>query len=95
MMEHQPAHAYGVDNAACSFHSHKNTPSAWMIALISLLFPSPVPRVGYFSHALLVYSWQAPKHRAGDQERDAESPTITYPPLLMFQLNAREDSGLF
>jgi hypothetical protein len=26
-------HAFGVDNTACSFHSHKNTPSAWMKAL--------------------------------------------------------------
>ena len=38
---------------------------------------------------------QAPDSRAGDQERDAGSLTITYPPLLMFQLNAREDSCLF
>ena len=33
-------HAFGVDNTAWSFHSHKNTPSAWMMApLISLRFP--------------------------------------------------------
>src|ERR1035441_4856313 len=38
---------------------------------------------------------QAPDSRAGDQERDAGSLTTTNPPLLMFQLNAREDSCLF
>jgi len=38
---------------------------------------------------------QAPDSRAGDQERDAGSLTVTFPPLLMFQLNAREDSYLF
>jgi hypothetical protein len=38
---------------------------------------------------------QARDSRAGDQERDAGSLTITFPPLLMFQLNAREDSCLF
>jgi hypothetical protein len=38
---------------------------------------------------------QAPDSRAGDQERGEASLTITFPPLLMFQLNAREDSCLF
>jgi hypothetical protein len=37
----------------------------------------------------------APDCRAGDQERDAGSPTGTYPPLLMLKLNAREDSCVF
>ena len=40
---------------------HKNTPSAWMIALGLAPVPSPVLRVGHFSRALLVYSCQAPK----------------------------------
>ena len=40
-------HAFGVDNTACSFHSHKNTPSAWMMpaarrSCFSVLFPTRV-----------------------------------------------------
>jgi hypothetical protein len=38
---------------------------------------------------------QALDSRAGDQERDAGSLTVTFPPLLMFHLKAREDSYLF
>ena len=37
----------------------------------------------------------APDSRAGDQDRDAGSPTGIYPLLLMFRLNAREDNCVF
>jgi hypothetical protein len=60
-MAHQPPHAFGVDNTACSFHSHKNTPSAWMMAPDLAPVSSPVLSVGHFRRALLVYSCQAPK----------------------------------
>src|SRR5207249_1944638 len=55
-------HAFGVDNTACSFHTHKNTPSAWMIALDLAPVLSAVLRLGPSRRARLVYSCQAPKH---------------------------------
>src|ERR1019366_4411639 len=62
MMAHQPRTPSAWIILLARFHSHKNTPAAWMNSpLISLPVPSPVLRVGHFSRDLLVCSCQAPK----------------------------------